>query len=867
MFHRWLRRKDPIREELAFHLEELKREFREAGDSEVEAARKARLALGQDGAIEDQVQDTHAFHRMGMIVRHMRFALRSYRRNGDAYLYATGILALGIGLSVAMFSLVHAVVLNPLPFPQQENVHLLWKRDSQANTPAVGELAVPELEDLRATIPQIAHVALIPAALYGNGRVLQVGRQEPVQIESCPATADLFRVLGVAPMLGRNFETADEATNASPVVILSHGVWRNQFGARRDVIGQTIQLNGLGHQIIGVMGADVDFPRGAGLWVPLRQNTDRSLIWLQAVVRVQPGVTRGELQNAAERTVQLQYRDHPEIYSQTQHAVVTPLADFLTGSSKSQLLISLLASLLLLVSAAVSAGNLFLSRALVRRREVATRISIGASPAQILLQFGVEGLVAASVATLIGSMLATAMIRLLIHWAPADIPRIETAGLDGTAVTFAATTALLATIACSVGPALLLRRKNLDQLLRDGGARTAGSRSGAQMQNGFVFLQAALTVAILGVGLLLSLSYRAMQRTETGFAHRDTLTMNLALRGQRVNAESRRRFYRDLLDHLRARPEVTSAAAVLLRPLEGAVGWDTQYSFEYEAGSRDPHLITTANFEAITPHYFETVGTPFLSGRDFNDHDTESAEKVVIISRSLAQKVRASGREPLGQKMRSFGAWRKVVGVVADARYRGVVQSNDDIYVPDQQVTAPTNYLVLRGTVPTAELLQLVRNTLRQIDPTQAIAGEATMEELLERNTARSRFNASLLMIFSLGAVLLAGAGIHSVMRESLAVRRKEIAVRLAVGAGRGRLVAQTTRNALLWVLSGEIAGLVVAISVATAASDLLYRVSPTDPAVLASVLSFIFLVAVFSSFVPAWISASQDPRASLHAD
>jgi ABC-type antimicrobial peptide transport system permease subunit len=256
-----------------------------------------------------------------------------------------------------------------------------------------------------------------------------------------------------------------------------------------------------------------------------------------------------------------------------------------------------------------------------------------------------------------------------------------------------------------------------------------------------------------------------------------------------------------------------------------------------------------------------------LSGRDFQERDTEESEKVIVISRSLARRIRATGREPLGQRLRVFGAWRKVIGVVADARYRRVVEAMDDVYVPDRQATPPTNYLVIRGSAPTADLLSLVRRTLKSIDPSQTIASEATLGELRDRNTARNRFNVSIMLLFAFGAIVLAAAGIHSVIGESVAVRAKEIAVKSALGAGRRRLVAESIRHALLFVVLGEAVGLVAARILGGAASDILYAVSPSDPMVLASVSALVFGVAAIASFVPAWIAAGQNAREILQGD
>lgn len=867
----WIRRlvsgPDPIQDELAFHLEALQQERREAGDTDAQAARYARIKLGSPPAIAGEVFARDPYHRMENLVRHFQLAFRSLgRQNGGSHVLAISILALGIGLSVSMFSLVRAVVWTPLPFPDQDRVHLVWKTDLQTRSELVGELAYPELNDLRSANDIIAYAALLPASPYGNGRSLQVEGGDPIQVESCPATPDFFRVLGVEPALGRNFVDSDEGPRAKPVVILSHRVWREQLSGRTDAVGQFVRLNGIGYTVIGVMGPEVDFPRGVGLWMPMPTETRRGMTWLQALVRTRTGVSRETLHQAASRTFQLQIADHPEVYSVTQRAVVTPVADYWTGSSKPLLLVSLFASLLLLLSSCASAGNLFLSRALTKRREIATRLSLGSPRTRILAQFAAEGLVAAILATAAGSLLALFIIRLLVRWAPEDIPRIGAAGLDLSALAFAVGAAVFAAVACSVGPALLLRGQKLDGMLRDGGARMAGSRGQGRMQSAFLVTQSALTVAILATGFLLFLSYRAMLRTDTGFAHRDALTVNVAMRGPGVTPETRRRFYFDLLERLRRSPAITNVAAVLLRPLEGPIGWDTEYSFGYEAGQRDPNLLTKANFEVTTPGYFETVGTPLLRGRDFLETDDESATKVAIISQSLARRIRKDGREPIGQQIHSFGALRQIVGVVADARYRGIVRVADDVYVPYRQVSVPTNYVVLRGNVPVAELIALLRTTLREVDPTQVMASEATIGQLIDRDAARNRFVVSLLGLFAGGAILLAAAGVHSVIRESLAVRAREMAVRIALGAGRARLTAQAAGRALSWVTAGVAAGLGLAAAIGQAITGLLYHVPPMAPRALLSAALFVLVVAALACLVPAWLAAGRDPRESLQS-
>jgi len=774
-------------------------------------------------------------------------------------------------MSVAMFSLVDAVLLRPLPFPQQDSVQVIWKTDPAAGAPFV-ELAYPERRDLQENIQGFQYVAVMPTTLYGYGKVIQTGKAEPVQVESTPVSHDFFRVLGVSPMLGRDFISSDEQPGAAPVVVLSNWVWREHLGADRNIIGQMIRLNGQGHTVIGVMAPGVDFPRGAGLWVPLGVNSRiverRTATFLQAIVRIKRGYSRSSLTAQVNTLFARLAIDHPDAYSRSQQGVMTSLTAYWTGPARLHLWIMLGASLLLLVAATISAANLFLSRALSRRQEIATRAALGARPSQILWQFAAEGIVAGAIAAAGGLLLAQIAIQLLVKWSPADIPRLSEAALHLKSFGFAAGTALLAAIVCSILPGWFISRTNLEAVLRSGGVRSSLSRTGGRTQSAFVFAQAATTVTLLVMAGLLVISYRSMMTADTGFANHDALSMNLVLRGAN-DPKARHAFYARLLDSLRAAPGVTSASAVLLRPFEGTIGWDAQYQLELE-GNREPNREPAqANFEVIAPGYFQTIGTPLLEGRDFSEHDSEGAESVVIIGNSLAQRIRNAGRNPIGHRLRigraSNGSWMKVVGVCASARYRSVTESGDDIFVPYLQSMVPTNYVVIRGSRPPEELATLVRRTLAGIDPNQAVAGVATIGALIDRNTARHRFNMILLLWFGACAVILAATGVYSVIAEGVAVRRREIAIKTVLGARRFRLVHDVVYRAMVFVFAGEAAGLCCVVGFGKLGSELLYGVSPRDPVLLGSVLIFLFVVSLVSALGPAWAAAGRDPNAIFH--
>jgi predicted permease len=861
------------------HLEALKEERLALGDTEEQAERFARLKLGNCTAIEETVRETDPLHFLESGWRHARLAVRTVWRHKRAYLSATWILALGIGMSVAMFSLVDAVLLRPLPFPNQESIEVIWKVDPLAGK-YVEELAYPELGDLQQRIRDFEYVAVMPTSLYGYARVLQSGVREPVQIESTPVSHDFFRVLGVNPVLGRNFNSSDEHPGAAPVVILSDRVWRTYLNADPGIVGRMITLNGAGCTVIGVMGPEVEFPRGAGMWFPLGVEQGvierRTATFLQAIARVKPRISHERVFNQVDKLIRALAVEHPEAYPSSQRAVVTPLPVYWTGSSRLHLWILLGASLLLLAASIISASNLILSHMLSRRTEIATRLALGTRRSQILAQLGAEGTVVAALATVAGLCFAHLAIRFLVRWAPADIPRLSSAQVNLNSFCFAVGVAALATLACTLIPGWSATRMNLESVLREGGTRSSASRGGLRTRNLFILAQAAVTVVLLGMAGLFVFSYRSMMSTDIGFANRDALSMNLALHGSGLvtgghsPADGRRSFYTLLLNRLREAPGVTSAAGILVRPLEGDIGWERRYAFEFQPATSDDLELPKANFEVITPDYFKTVGTPLLEGRDFDDRDTEKGEQVVIISNNLAQRIRAAGHSPIGHRLRmswhSANDWYTVVGVCANARYRNVTEKSTDIFVPYLQAGPGTNYLVIRGSQSTSELAALVRRTLAGIDPDQAVAGVATIGELIDTNTARHRFNMILLLWFGVCAAILAATGIYSVIAESIAARRQEIAIKIALGAPRTRLVRNLISHTLGFVVIGEVLGVFAVTWLGAMASELLYGVAPRDPVVLGAVTAFVFGVSLCAGLWPAWSAVDGDSSATLHA-
>ncbi len=801
-------------------------------------------------------------------MRHLRFALRTLL--GDqAYLFAMVVLAAAIGISTAVFSIAQAVLFQPLPFPRQNDLRIIWKADVKSGVPFL-ELAYPELLDLQSNVTAFESVAVMPTTLYGYGKIIRSGKSAPVQVESAPVSHDFFKTLRIAPMLGRDFSDADEHPGAAPVTVLSYSTWRSIFHSDRSIVGRPLTLNGQGYRVIGVMGPQIDFPRGVGLWVPMGVSRDlenRSIYFMQAIARIKPGYSDNQVAAQVNGLFRRLAKEYSGYYSPTQQAVITSLPGYWVGSARPQLLVSLGASFLLLFTGWVTAANLFLSRTLARSQEIATRSSLGADTFQILIQFLTEGMIAALIAGAAGFGLAALLIRILVAMAPADIPRLADAGISRPVVGFGIVLSFATGLACSLAPTFIATRMNLESALREGGVRLTGSRRGRRIQNLFTVGQVAITVVLLAAAVMVVISVRDILNTDTGFARRDAVTMNLALRGPEMDEVHRRILYTNLLDRLRQNPQVAAAGAVLVRPLEGTIGWDMPFQSQFDPFKR-PEELPVSNFEVITPGYLQTVGTPLLEGRDFGDQDRETSAQSVIVSRGLAERIRRQGHAPLGTLIRlgrhSGNDWWKIVGIAANARYRGISTRGDDIYVNYRQSGIPVNYLAIRGRTTSGQLAGLVQTELSKLDAGQAIASIATIGELMDRDTARQRFNMTLLLIFGVAALSLAAAGVYSVVAENVAMRTREIAVRLALGADHLALVRNLSGGILGFVLIGEVVGLLLTLASGTAFADLLYGDLARNPLVLVMVVGFLFVVALIAASIPAWIAAGREPRRAL---
>ncbi|MGI8995650.1 MAG: ABC transporter permease [Pyrinomonadaceae bacterium] len=803
----------------------------------------------------------------------LRYSVRMLLKKPGFTLIAVVTLAFGVGANTAIFSAVNAVLLRPLPFAAEERLVVMWKHDQTASHPLV-ELSIPEFNDWRAGSQSFESLAAMPTSVYGYGYVL-TGRGEPVQIESSRVSADFFTTLGVRPLVGRTFRTEDDRPGAARVVVLSHRLWRDQFGSDTNLIGQTITLNDTGFSVVGVMPADFEFLKGVDIWSPVSASIgggalqNRSAVFLQAVGRLKPGVTREQAEAEMNAVISRIAAAHPETEAGGHRVVMTPVAEYLFGNARLALWLLLAATGLLLLIACANVASLLLARATSRRKEIAVRAALGASRWRVVRQLFVESLTLAIAGGALGVLLAYWLADLLVVVAPTDIPRVENVRIDAAVLTFSIAVTLLTAALFGLAPALTAARVNLTDALGDG-SRTAGERHGNRLRGALVVGEIAVTLVLLvGAGLALR-SFVKLQQVDTGFDTENVLTFQLRLFGKRYqDAKSVRDFYQQLIERLEAQPGVEAAGAVLIRPLEGVIGWDVPYATANQSPD-EAKRNRVPNFEVVTPHYFRSVGLPLKVGREFTERDTEESPKVVIISEAMAQSIFAPGVDPVGQRLRLFdptdpdNSWRTVVGVVGDARYREVRDARWDVYVPYRQFAFPVRYITVRTASDPAAFSAVVRREVAALDPQQAVTSVKTTAQLFSENVARPRFNSLLLGLLAALAALLAALGIYGVISYAVAQRTREIGVRIALGAQRGDVLRLVFKQGLTLIVSGIVIGLVGAFMLSRLMESLLFGISATDPATFIVVSLLLVVVALLACYIPARRAMKVDPMVAL---
>jgi putative ABC transport system permease protein len=805
---------------------------------------------------------------MDTLRQDLAYALRRLAHAPGFSFVAVATLALGIGANSAIFSVIDAVLLRPLPFPEPDRLVMVsqtWEGKPTVYSPQ-------NFLDLAASAGTFESLA----AFTGGGITL-TGRGAPARIEGSAVSASFFDVLRVRPVLGRGFLAEENEPGRNKVVVLGHVLWRSRFGGDPALVGRTVDLNRQPHLVVGIAPPGFSYPEGKELWTPMEydpvfRSHSRGAWYLTVIGRLQPGATveaaRQEVETIAARLARA-YPDQNEGVGGT----VRPLHQALVGPSRTALLVLLGAVGLVLLIACVNVANLLLARAAARETEMAVRAALGAGRRRLIRQLVTESLVLATLGGVAGVLLASASLGSLLALQPAGVPRLDEVHIDRSVMAFAAALSVLTGILFGLFPAWHATARPTAQTLREG-SRGLLAGPGQRLRGGLVVAQLALAMTLLaGAGLLLR-SFDRLRRVDPGFRPESALTFRLSLPESAYPEEPRRTaFFRELLTRLEALPGVRRAGAVMGIPLGGL---SYVLSFEVEGRPKlPPAQQPSMQVRVATPGYFETMGIPLVRGRSLQPQDAADAPTVVVLSETAVRRF-FPGEDPIGQRI--VVGWRRpdglppaggqVVGIVGDVKELGLDQLDPpEVYIPYAQLPTNAMDVVLRTSVDPLSMTRSVAAVVAGLDVELPVARLQTLDAVVARSVSEPRFYMLLLGAFAAMAVSLAALGIFGVMSYAVVQRRREIGIRVALGAHPRDVLGMVLRHALLLTLSGVGLGLLGALAFSRVIASLLFRLSPTDPTTLVTVGVVLTAVALLASYLPARRATRVDPLAALRSE
>jgi putative ABC transport system permease protein len=856
-------------DEMRFHLEMETEKNIERGFSPEEARAMAEREFGRVDRFKDEVRDVRGATFLDDTARDVRFALRSLLRSPAFTAVAVLCLALGIGANAALFSVLNAVLLRPLPYAEPDRVVRIYET---TETMRHGSASMPNFKDWAAQGTGFARLAA-----YERRNLNLLGSSEPERVTAVLATPELFTVLGTRPLLGRTFIPGQDDPDREKIVVISEGLWRSRFGADRSLVGREIQLDGAAHTVVGVMPAGFQFPpgrNGADVWTlytpPFPEAAENRGTHMLAVVgRIKDGVT---LEAATAQLVEVAARiekEYPD--AQTGRSVaVASLRESLVGDSRRALLILFGAVALVLLIACANVANLLLARAAVREREVAIRLALGASRARLVRQFLVESLVLAFAGAALGTLLAMWGLQALGPLAQSALPVSGSFSLDGRVFGFLLSVALLSGLAFGLVPALQASRGNVQDTLIGGGSGKATS-SGRQQRfrSGLVVLEIALSLVLLiGAGLLLR-GFLRLSSKPPGLVAENVLTAHVSVPADRLPA-STTQVFRPLLEKVRAIPGVEAAGLISMLPIQDA--W-MNGSFTVEGRpAPPPGQDVWAEIRVASPGFFKSLGIPILRGRDFEEADGESGPLVTVVNDALVRKT-FPNEDPIGKEI-NFGGGTvlTIVGVVGDVRQAGLDQEPlMEIYMPygypEYTIALGDASLVVKTTVTPESVTGPIREAVRSIDSSLPIYQVLTMEEVISESLAERRLQLWLLGLFAGMALVLSAAGLYGVISYLVAQRTREIGVRIALGAQVRDVIGLVMRQGVRLTGLGLAAGLLAALAFTRFLQSLLYEVSARDPLTYAAIAGLLALVALFATFIPARRAAHVNPMVTIRTE
>lgn len=865
-----------VDEELRLHLELRTEELMSQGMPEKDARREALRAFGDPerarrtllAPARRHLRRIRVVEWLGDVVRDVRYGARSLLRAPAFAVVAVLTLALGIGATTAMFSVVDAVLLEPLPFPAPEELAMIFEEHEEA--PDENNVVNPgnflDWRERSRAFESMAAIYTFPITVLSGG--------DPEEVVAQLADAEFFRTLGVAPTMGRVF-TAEEGTvepGDGQVLIVSEWFWRERLGADPQVIGRMIELVGARLQVVGVMPEAANVVvRDVAFWMPSdyswgnREDMGR---FITVIGRLADGVRT----EAAEREMRsiaadLQ-REHPD-FNGRWSATVVPLTEHLAGDVRVMMLVVLGAVGVLLLIACVNVANLLLARAATRQTEIAVRASLGAGRARIARGLMLESLVLAAVGGVLGVGFTYFATRLIVAGVPESlrISRLSEVSVDPSVLAFAAAASLLTGILFGMAPVAEAFRSNLSGGLREGSRGSGGGRRTQRTRAALVVAQVALSLVLLaGAGLLLR-SLLELQRTELGFRPDQLVTGRVTLSGDRYgDAEARVGFFEEALRSIAALPSVEAVGMIWWLPLSDGLS-ATGYFLPEQARPASGDMPNT-QVQGVQGDIFRALGVPLLRGRLFDERDRADAPRAAIVNRAFAEQS-WPGENPIGRRF--IMPWNEdlnleVVGVVGDTRHRGVAEDAEPtVYLPHAQFPQfGSANLMVRASGPAATIERALVERVHAIDPTLAVADVASMREVVADAVARPRLTSLLVALFAAIALVLAAIGIYGIVSYTVAMRAREMGVRRALGARTADVAGMVLRNALRLGGAGVVIGLVAALVATRVLESLLYGVRPGDPLVLAGTSALLLMVTMVAAIVPALRASRVSPSEAI---
>ena len=850
--------------ELRYHLDRRVEEMMADGLDEPEARRRANLEIGGMTQVREAVRETWSWAWLDAIALDLRYAIRGLVRNWGFTLGVGTVLALSIGANIALFSVVNAVLLQPLSYPDADrlvSVETLWTNTGRASQDVSG----PDFLDWQARNDVFEKIACVQG---GDDFAAMVG-DHAIFVNPRYVSADFFGVFGETASAGRLLTERDVPSgDAEPTVAVAAHHWATaQFGKAEAAIGKRIAVYGNPLEIVGVAAPGFRYPGAADLWAPWRiTESDRGNHNYQAVGRIKRDVDLSRAQ-AQMRTIGATLsRRHPENRLKT--VTLVPLRERLTGNLQVMLWMLMSAVGVVWLIACANIANLLLARAAGRTREIALRSALGAGRGRVARQLLTESTVLAGVGGLAGLLLASLFVRGLVALSPANLPRIDEVRMDATVLLFALGVSLVSTVLFGLVPALHASRLDLFDALKQGGAKATMSSASSRLRSLLVVAEVALSVMLLAAAGLLVRSFQALQRVDLGFTTDRVLVAytEYAVRDL-ADIRTRSRVYADLLDRLRAVPGVSAAAGVAYLPMgrepRAARDYFIQGRPEGEAGERPQ-----AELHAITRDYFKTLAIPVRAGRDFESGDTPGRTPVAIINQTLARAA-FPGESPLGRHIRTNrrSPWMEIVGVVGDTRWQDPSQPPPPvIFVPSTQDWGNSLSILARTTLDQTSLAGTLRALLHDASPTVPVRFE-TMEELFDFALAYPRFRTQVIGLFAAVAALLAAIGIFSVLAYLVGQRTRELAVRRALGASAADVIRLIVGQGLRLTAVGLVLGLAGAVALARLLEGLLYQISPWDVATYVGAVALLGVAALLATLLPAIRAATIAPRIALQQE